>query len=812
MISIAHDIRHGWRLMVRRPTSTIVAVLALGIGIGANLTVFSWLDTMVRQPLHGVAHADRFVALNGTTGTRRDLAVSYPDVLGFREHRPAAIEDVIAYSLVPLNMRTDDNPQRVWGQLVTGNFFDVLEVRALLGRTFLPEEDSTPGGHPVVVLSHRFWQRQFHGDLAIVNRTLMFNGRAFTVIGVAAPGFLGTEAYLSIDAWVPMTMQPTVMPGSNRLIARDHRWLESMVKLKPGARIVRAQADLDVVAGALAAAYSEDAGHGVALYELWRAPTRGGGAVAGAMGLQMAVASVVLLIACANVANLLLVRAAGRQRETAVRLALGATRGRLARQLLTESALLAGAGGLAGTLIAYWTADLLTGFVPPTSIPIDLSPSPGGSVLVCACVLTALTVMASGLVPALRGSASSVLSALKESASPVTASPRRALLRQALVAVQVALSFMLLVCAGLFLHTLRNAQQVDPGFAVRHGVLASIDLLPLGYDDTRGREFFRRVLSRVRALPAVDAVSLAQRAPFGFGGMGEFSVAVDGYTPAPNEAMVVSYNRVGSDYLTTLGIPVVSGREFTDRDDGGTEDVTIINETLARLYFLGRDPVGGRVRSGGRTLRVVGVARDARYASITEAPRPLLYLPVLQWYRPDTVLHVKTAADPAVIVPMIQHAVRLIEPNLSLSDIRTIAQQLDTAVFVQRTVASLLGIFGLLALGLATVGLYGVIAASVALRTPEIGLRMALGASRRDIMAMILRQGLGMTSVGLAVGIVSALALTRLFATLLIGVSATDGPTLAGTAALMALVAAAATYLPARRAAAVDPLVALRNE
>ena len=812
MMSIAHDMRHGWRLMVRRPTSTIVAVLALGIGIGANLTVFSWLDTMVRQPLHGVPHAERFVALNGATEARRDLALSYPDVVGFREHRPASVEAVIAYSLVQLNMRTDDNPLRVWGQLVSGNFFDVLEVRAQLGRTFLPEEDSTPGGHPVVVLSHRFWQRQFHGDPAIVNRTLMFNGRAFTVIGVAAPGFLGTEAYLSIDAWVPMMMQPAVLPGSNRLIARDHRWLESMVKLKPGVRTVRAQADLDVVAGALAAAYREDAGRGVALYELWRAPNRGGGAVAGVMGLQMAVAAVVLLIACANVANLLLVRAASRQRETAVRLALGASRGRLVRQLLTESALLAGAGGLAGTLFAYWTADLLTGFVPPTSIPIDLSPSLGGLVLVFACLLTALTVMGSGLVPALRGSTSSVLTALKESASPVTASPRRARLRQALVAVQVALSFMLLVCAALFLHTLHNAQQVDPGFATRHGVLASIDLLPLGYDDTRGREFFRQVLSRVRALPSVDAVSLAQRAPFGFGGTGEFNVAVDGYTPAPNEAMVVSYNRVGSDYLRTLGIPLVSGREFTDRDDRGTEDVAVINETLARLYFLGRDPVGGHVRIGGRTLRVAGVARDARYASITEAPRAWLYVPVLQWYRPDAVLHVKTAVDPAVVVPMIQEAVRLLDPNLSLSDVRTIAQQLETAVFVQRTVASLLGVFGLLALGLATVGLYGVIAASAALRTPEIGLRMALGASRHDIMAMILRQGLGMTSLGIGVGIVAALALTRFFASLLIGVSATDGPTLAGTAALMVLVAAGATYLPARRAAAVDPLVALRNE
>jgi len=808
---ITQDIRYGWRLMVRRPAFTAVAVLTLGLGIGANVTMFSWVQIVMQRQIQGVTNGDRLLAINGTTRTRSALSLSYPDFVDYRTRRPASVEDLIASTLAPMNLRTGGDPQRVFAQLVSGNFFDVLGVRPILGRTFLPEEDTTPDTHPVVVLSHDFWERRFAGDPSIVGRTVALNGRAFTIIGVAPEGFRGTQPYLNLDLFVPMMMQSAVTSGGDRLGVRGNSWLEAMVMLKPGVTMRRAQADLDLVARDLAAAYPEDKGRGVKLYELWRAPTGGGPAVAAVMGIQLAVAGVVLLIACANVGNLLLARAAGRQRETAVRLTLGASRRRLLQQLLTESVLLAAAGAICGLAIAYWTKDFVTWFVPPAPLPIEMKPALDLPVLLYAAAATAISVLAFGLVPAWQGS-SSINAALKESAGAVTAAPRRARVRQGLVIAQVALSLVLLVCAGLFLRTLQNAQAVDPGFSTRTGLLASVDLLPAGYDAARGRVFFRDALARVREIPGVDAASVATRVPLGFGGGSDFGATIDGYAPAPNEEVTLYYTRVGSEYLKTLGVPLVSGREFTDRDTADSPTVGVVNETLARRYFAGRNPIGGRIRTGGRAIEVIGVARDGKYRSITEAPQPFLYLPLQQFYRADAVLVVKTRGNPVDVVPRLHAAFQSLDANVPLFDVRTIAEHLEIATFIQRMVASLLGAFGALALVLATVGLYAVIAAIAVQRTPEIGMRMALGATRRDIVSLILRQGLGMTLTGIGLGLAGAFGVTRLFKSLLVGVSATDTVSFAGTTALLVLVALVATYLPARRAAGIDPLQALRNE
>jgi predicted permease len=808
---ITRDIRYGWRLMLRKPAFTAVAVLTLGLGIGANVTMFSWVESTMQRQIHGVAAGDRLVALNGTTRTRSDLSVSYPDFVDYRQRRPDSVEDLIAYTLVPMNLRTEGNPQRVFGQLVSGNFFDVLGVRAIVGRTFLPEEDTTPTEHPVVVFSHNFWQRRFAADPAIVGTTVTLDGHAFTVIGVAAPGFSGTEPYLNLDLFVPMMMQPWVTSGGNRLNTRANSWLEAMVMLKPGVSIARAQADLSLVAKDLAEAYPDDKGRGVKLYELWRSPSSGGATVTAVMFVQLAVAGVILLIACANVGNLLLARAASRQRETAIRLTLGASRRRLLQQLLTESALLAGAGAACGLLIAYWTKDLVKLFIPPAPLPIDMNPALSGPVLLYALAATAVSVVAFGLAPALQGS-STVGAALKESAGSVSSSPRRARLRRSLVVAQVALSLILLVSAGLFLRTLQNAQSVDPGFSTRTGLFAAVDLLPAGYDTPRGRVFFREALARVRDIPGVEAASFTSRVPLGFGGGSDMGATIDGYTPAPNEEIVVYYSRVAPEYLKAMGIPLVAGRELTERDTTDRPDVGIVNETLARRYFAGRNPIGGRIHTGGRTIEVVGVARDGKYSNITESPRSFLYLPLQQFYRADAVLVVKTRGNPGDVVPALHNAFRALDPNVPLFDVRTIAEHLEVAVFIQRMVASLLGAFGALALVLATVGLYGVIAAIAAQRTPEIGMRMALGATRRDIVTLILRQGLGMTLGGVAIGLAGAFAVTRFFKSLLVGVSATDGVSFIATTLLLVAVAVAATYLPARRAASIDPLQALRNE
>jgi len=810
---ITQDIRYGWRLMVRKPAFALVAVLTLGLGIGANVTMFSWTRIILQRQIRGVRDGGQLVALNGTTRSRNDLSVSYPDFLDLRERRPDSVEDLIAFTLAPMSLRTNGGePQRTFGQLVSGNFFSALGVTPALGRAFLPEEDTAPNGHPVVVLSDSFWQRRFAGDPSIVGRTVVLNGVAYTVIGVAPPEFRGTEPYLNLDLWVPMAMQPSVTSGGNRLGVRGNSWLEVMVKLKPGATIARAQADFDVVARNLADTYPDDKGRGLKLSELWRAPSSGGPAIIGVMVIQQSVACVVLLIACANVANLLLARAASRQRETAVRLTLGASRSRLVQQLLTESTLLALAGGLCGIVMSYWTKDLVRLFVPPAPLPIEMNPRLDLPVVVFALIMTGASVVVFGLVPALQGSMSSVGAALKESAGQLTASPRRARIRQTLVVAQVALSLMLLVSAGLFLRTLQNAQALDPGFSTRTGLLASIDLLPAGYDAPRGRAFFRDLLARVRELPGVEAASVATKVPLGFGGNSDMGARIDGYTPAPNEEISIYYNRVGSEYLRTMGITIVAGRDFTDLDTADRPDVVIVNETVVRRYFSGRDAIGGRIRLGNRTLEVVGVARDGKYSSITEAPRSFMYMPVQQWYRADTVLHVKASVDPSTLVPRLHEVLRTLDSNVPLFDVRTIAEQLSIAVFTQRMVASLLGAFGALALLLATVGLYGVIAAVAAQRTPEIGMRMALGATRRDIVAMIVGQGLSLTLTGVAIGLIAALGATRLFKSLLVGVSATDAPSFAVTTILLVTVALAAAYLPARRAARIDPLQALRNE
>ena len=808
---ITHDLRYGWRQMLRRPGLSIAAILTLGLGIGANITMYSWVDGRMRRQLVGVEDPERIVALNARSKARADLGTSYPNFVDFRQRRPDTVDDLIAYTLAPMSMRTNGDPQRVFGEIVSGNYFQMLGVRAAIGRTFLPDEDATPNRSPVVVFSHNFWQRRFGGDPSIVGSSVTLNGRTFTVVGITPEGFHGTEPYLNLDLWVPMMMQAAVS-GADRLNARGNHWLEVMVRLKPGVTLTRAEADLEVIARGLAEAYPKQAFEGITLYELWRAPSMGGAAIAAVMGVQLAVAGVVLLIACANVANLMLASAATRQRETAVRLTLGASRGRLVQQLLTETTLIAVAGGIAGLLIAYWTKDLARLFIPPAPLPIEIHPTLNGAVLLFAGAVTTATALMFGLMPALQGSAASLMAALKESSAAVTATPRRARLRKALVVAQVALSLVLLVSAGLFIRTLVNAQSVDPGFSARNGVLAAIDLVPGGYDESRGRTFQRQLLTRVRELPVVDSATLVGRMPLGFGGNSSLIVSIEGYSPAPNEEMLVHYNGVGVDHLQTLGIRLITGRDFTERDTTDAPDVAVINETMARRYFGGRDPIGGRIHVGRRTVEVVGIARDGKYGSVTETARAFMYVPLQQWYRPNVVLVATTHADPAVLVPALHAAVRALDVNIPLFDVRTIAEHLEISVFVQRMIASMLGAFGMLALVLATVGLYGVIAAMAAQRTPEIGMRMALGAGAIDIVTLILRQAMGMVGVGIAIGLAVAFGVTRLFTSLLVGVSATDVVSFAATTALLLLVALVATYLPARRAASIDPLVALRNE
>jgi predicted permease len=808
---ISHDLRYGWRLMLRQPGFTAIAVLTIGVGIGANVVVYSWVEAFLRRPIAGAVDPDRLMLLDGMTGTRNSMVISHPDFRDYRARQPEGVAGIIAYTMLAMNMRSGDEPQRVWGQLVSGNYFEVLGVRAARGRTFVPEEDSTPNGSAVAVISHALWERRFGADPNIIGRTIALNGHAFTVIGVSAPGFRGTEPFLGLDIWVPLAMQPTLM-SVDRLSARRAAWLQTMVRLEPGVDPDHVQPRFDQVARDLAATYSENQGRGVRLYRLHEAPGRAGAVVLPGMTVMMGLAGVVLLIACANVASLLLARAVGRQRETAVRLALGAGRRRVLQQLVTEGALVAAAGGIAGVAIAYATKPLMHALVPPLPIPVVLDPPIDGAVMVFAIALTAISALAFGLAPALHASGASVVQALKAAAPSISTSRNPARLRQALVVAQLSASIVLLVSASLFMRALQHAYTIDPGFSTRAGLAATIDLTPGGYDAPRGRAFFTDLLARVREVRGVDAASLTTRLPLIYWSHENLTIAVDGYTPAPNEEINVDSSRVGTDYLKAMGIALLAGREFSDRDVAGAPLVGIINATLARRYFGGRNPLGGVVRAGGRAIEVVGVAGDGKYTWITEESRPFLYLPLQQWYRPNVELIVRTHGDPTAVVSAVQQRVRTLDANMALFDVRTIADHLRVATLLQVQITHVLGAFGALALLLATVGLYGVIATTVVQRTSEIGMRIALGATRARIVTLVLGQGLRLALVGIALGVAGAFGVATLLESMLVGVTPTDSVSFAATVAVLIAVALAAAYLPARRAAGIDAIQALRQE
>jgi predicted permease len=806
---LVHDLKFGWRMFVRRPAFTAVAVLILALGIGANATIFSWVESVLLNPLSGVPAQDGIVVVRGVTSARNTLSMSYPNFVDLRAARPDGLQDVMAFRIVAMNARITAEPVRVFGELVTANFLGILGVRPVAGRDFREDEASTPGGDPVIMVSHRFWTRSLNADPAAIGRTITINNRAFTIVGITPPEFHGSVSGLALDLFVPMSMQKTVMAG-DRLVQRGNSWLQVYGRLAPGATFERAQAGIAVAGKRLAAAYPEN-NEGRDLAGARLAEDGASGLLMPVMTTLMAVVGLVLLIACANLAGLLLARSAGRQREVAVRLAVGASRGRLVRQLLIENLMVAIAGGAAGLLLARWTSGMLTLFVPPTPYPIAFDAALNGRVIAFSLALTLFTAIVSGLLPALRGSRSDVAVALKASA-PASLGGGRGRLRQALVVAQVALSLLLLVCAALFLRSLARAETMDTGYSARQGFVAAIDLLAGGYDQPRGTAFYQNALTRIAAVPGVEQASVASALPLDISAGSDMSVEVDGYTPRKDEPMHVYYNRVGPNYFETLGIDIVEGRGITDQDTPDKPQAVVINQTMAKRYFQGRSAVGGRIRFGSGPVTIVGVARDGKYSQLTEAPRSYMYLSILQSYRPDAILMVRTAADPAGILFAVQRELRAIDPALPLFDVRTIAEHRQVSMFIAKMASTLLGMFGVLALILAVVGLYGVVAYTVTQRTREIGVRVALGAERRDVAWLVLRQGLGLAAIGLGIGLLLAFAAGRLLAKQLVGVSGSDPVSFAGTTMLLLLVAAAASALPARRAATLDPLAALRRD
>lgn len=806
MDSFLHDVRFGFRQLLKSPAFTLAAVLTLALGIGANATIFTWLSAVVINPVSGV-DSHELESIRWFTPDGQQRVISWLDYLDIRK-RNHTLQQLAVWSVTPLNLGEGAQPERLWSMVVSANYFDMLAVRPALGRTFVADEDENPGGHAVVVLSHHVWQSKFGGDPGIVGRQILLNKRNFTVIGVAPDGFIGSVLGLRFDMWIPVTMIESVR-GDAILDKRGIQWLQTQARLNPGVDPRTAQADLTAISAQIAHEFHHDEkfNHAEAV-PVWK---DGGGSILGpVMMLLMAVVGVVLLIACANVANLVLARAAGRRREIAIRLALGVGRGRLIRQLLVENGMLA-LGGLVAALAALpVTMHSLMGFAPSSDFPIGLAIQTNAGVVLFTVGVAAAATLLFGLAPAIRSTRPDVVAALKDD-SGASASPKKAWLRNSLVVAQVALSLVLLVSAGLFLKTLHRATAADPGFDPRNVLVAGVDLQPNGYDAAHGANVIRDMTAKLAALPGVTAVSTIEYMPLGLSGSSSTRFEAEGYVPAKNEEMMTNTNVVGPDYFHTMSIPLMDGREFTPSDNATAQPVAIVNQTFARRYFP-RGAVGRRVQIEGAWRIVAGVARDSKFFTLDEKPAPWVYLPVTQDFASQVNFLVRTTGDPQSYARPVEAAIHQIDATLPVFAVRPLATAISASYFGTRIGGAFLGFFGAVALALAAIGLYGVLAYTVSQRSREVGIRVALGASRGEVLKLILWQGLRMTGLGLAIGLGIALMVTRLMRAMLLDVSPTDLPTLAGVSALLAVVALGASFFPAYRATRIDPILAIRHE
>jgi predicted permease len=822
MKTFLKDVRFGLRVLWKSKGFTAVAVLTLGLGIGVNTAIFSGVSAFVLRPLPGTTDPARLVSMFETSadgkGGYNDF--SYPDYVDYRAQADA-FDGVMAHSLAQAALGGDrEQTDVMWGQLVTGNFFDVLKVRMQLGRGFLPEEDATPNTHPVVVLGYELWRTRFGADPAIVGRIVQLNGHPFTVIGVTPEEFTGAKWALGMKFWVPLMMKQQVSGGTNNwMTARGDHWLELMGRLKPATTSEQAAAAMTGVAARLGEQYPDARRKDARVIVMDEREGRWqdmAGVVRLSSGLALAVVGLVLLVACANVANMMLARAVARRREIGIRLALGASRWRVVRQLLTESVLLSLAGGALGLLLAFWMTDAMTSFFPVITYQIILNVAPDSRALAFTFAVSLLTGIIFGLAPAVQSTRPDLVPVLKGE-SQRAGRARRLSLRNALVVAQVALSLVVLVCAALFVRSFRNAKSIDPGFTTHDAFIVSINPGLFGYTKEQGRDFYRRLGERVRAMPGVEGAGFVDQLPLGDSSNFWGPVyPAEQAPPPPGEGQHAFAETVSPGHFKALRISLLQGRDFDERDREGTRpEAVIINETLARRLWPGESAVGKRMGLGNDVadaLEVVGVARDGKVRTLGEEPRNVLYVSVDQTYRGGMSLVVNTPGEGAGVVASVREAVKELDPRMPLYNVRTIEQHLTWAFWAQNMAASLATAFGLLALLLAAVGLYGVVAYTVARRTHEIGIRVALGAQARDILRLVLGQGMALTLVGLGLGLVGALLLTRLLASLLYGVSPGDPATYILVALVLACVALIACFVPARRATKVNPMVALRYE
>jgi macrolide transport system ATP-binding/permease protein len=808
------DVRFGLRILRRSPGFSLLAILCLTLGIGANAAVFSWIEGILFRPYPAVAHQERLVAVGGTSRDEpAGTPLSWPDFQDL-QRRCTLCETLFVSKITGTTLSIGDRAERTTGSIVSANYFDAIGVPPMLGRGFLPGEDQGQSAHPVAVISYQLWQGRFRGDPQILGKTQRLNGVMHTIVGVAPKGFYGTFVGWGMNFWVPASMEDIFESGGYKLEDRGARWIEAYARLKPGVTFAQAQQEFAAISGRLEIEYpATNRGRAMRFWPLWQTPFNNAGTLLPTLEIMLAVVAFVLLIACANVGNLLLLRSFARRHEMSVRLALGAARARLWRQLLTEGLVLAlfGAGG--GLLVAYWCRHALVLLLPARGgVQMHLPGEIDWRVLALSGGVCLATTLLMGLVPALQTGKIDLAQSMKMESAGLVGGGRRAWVRSGLVLVQVSLSFVLLVGAGLLLQSLLRVRTASPGFNTRSVQNTTIDLVSAGYTPARAQIFQDALLERVRALPGVESAAFAKMTPLSYVSSATAPIVVDGYQPPPEESPAVEYNEVGDSYFVTMGIPLVAGREFTRADDEKAALVAVINETMAQRYWQGRDPLGQRIQLKGRWMQVVGIAKDSKYSSIRENPTPFLFVPLRQNSLRGSVLNIRTPLAPQSTATALARDVHALDSNLAPYEVITMQEQLDRSTSAQMVAVTLVGILGALALVLAAIGLYGVMSYSVSQRARELGLRMALGAGASDLLRLILSRGLTLTGAGLLLGAATALLLTRLLGNLLYKVSPRDPIVFGCTSAVMALVCVAACLIPAWRAARTDPMRALRAQ
>src|SRR5499427_3873346 len=810
--NFAQDVRFGLRMLRRSPGFTALAILCLTLGIGANAAVFSWVEGILLRPYPLVSDQERLVTLTGTVRGERDQT-SWPDLLDVRRSCTLC-ESLFLSNKTGATLSIGERAQVIRGAIVSANYFDAIGVHPILGRGFEPGEDTGRNAHPVVVISYYLWQTRFAGDPTIVGKTQRFDNVVYTIVGVAPKGFYGTFVGRTMEYWVPASMVEALYGGGDKLEDRGARWCEAYVRLKPGVTRNQAQQEISAIAARLEAEYpATNRGRGIRVWPLWETPFNHAGHLLPTFEIMVVVVMFILLIVCANVGNLLLVRSFARRHEMTVRLAVGAGRGRLLRQLVTEGLLLSACGAAGGMLVAYWCRHALVLLYSISGENMYMPGQIDGPVLGLSAAICLVVTLAVGLVPAFQTRHLALVDTLKTEASAVMGARGPAWFRSSLVVLQVTFSFLLLVGATLLMQSLRKIRTTSPGFSSTSVFDTSVTLTTAGYDAPRAKTLQDELIQRVRALPGVEAAAYARAVPLSYQSFSSSPIAVDGYELPPNgQSPDELYNEVSPGYFATMGIPLISGREFTRADDENAPRVAIVNQTMVARYWRGQNPIGQRLQVKGDWTRVVGVVKDSKYYTVDETPRPFFYVPLRQYFDLEPEIHIRTTLPLQSIQTALLREVRALDPNLALYEMITLQEQANRTTSEELVAVALVALFGGLALLLASIGLYGVMSYTVSQSTRELGLRMALGAGPANVLRLVLSRGLLLTTTGIMIGIALALLLTRLLGNLLYQVSPRDPLAFAAAFAVMILASIGACFLPAWRATQTDPMRALRAE